>query len=422
MTPFLQQLARSRSVNGQRGIYSVCSAHPYVLEAAMRRHLSADGPLLVEATCNQVNQFGGYTGMKPGDFRELLHRIAVRAGFSRNRLLLGGDHLGPFPWQHLPADQAMSNACEMVSLFVHEGYRKIHLDASMACADDRHPLPNIVIAERAAKLCAAAEQTDQRDELVYIIGTEVPTPGGSGEETEFSVTTPDDAEQALRVHRQAFSTAGLDHAWNRVIALVVQPGVEFGNESVEDYEPEKAALLSALLERHPGLVFEAHSTDYQRPQGLAALVRDGFSILKVGPALTYAMRQALFALAVIEDECVSPGQKSNLRQRIEDVMVKNPGYWQKHYPGSADEQHRLRVHSYSDRIRYYWNDPEVKAAVESLLANLECCGIPETLLSDYLPVQYQKVRGGTLENKVLPLVFDTVAEMLEPYIAACRVG
>ena len=420
MSSFLQQLPLSRTVHDQRGIYSVCSAHSYVLEAAMRRHLSTAGPLLIEATSNQVNQFGGYTGMRPADFRVLVHSVAARVRFPEKRILLGGDHLGPFPWQHLTAREAMANACEMVSLYAREGYSKIHLDASMPCADDPHPLPDNIIAERAAQLCAAAEAGRTNNDLVYIIGTEVPTPGGTAAESELSVTAVDSAEKALTLHQQAFAAAKLDHAWQRVIALVVQPGVEFGNESVHDYEPAKARELAALLNRHSGLVFEAHSTDYQRPQALSALVRDGFAILKVGPALTYAMRQALFALAEIENECTPSSKTSRLREQLDEIMLRNPDHWKKHYPGTADEQHRLRVHSYSDRIRYYWNYPEVKRATEALIANLEHSRIPVTLLSDYLPLQYGKVRAGALENRPLPLIFDAIGNALDPYIAACQ--
>jgi D-tagatose-1,6-bisphosphate aldolase subunit GatZ/KbaZ len=422
MSTYLLQLANSRTSARPLGIYSVCSAHPWVLEAAMRRHLTASGPLLIEATCNQVNQFGGYTGMQPGDFRELVHTIARKVGFPTDRILLGGDHLGPYPWQHLPAEVAMQHACTMVSLFVRQGYGKIHLDASMPCADDPHPLPDHIIAERAARLCAAAEAAAEKISPVYIIGTEVPTPGGALEDEKLAVTPPEAANEALELHRRAFAAAGLEAAWPRVIALVVQPGVEFGHDSIHDYEPSKAANLCALLAQHPGLVFEAHSTDYQLPQALSALVRDGFAILKVGPGLTYAMRQALFALAQVEEECVPSSQQSHLRACLEDVMLQHPTQWQKHYPGTPDEQRRLRVHSYSDRIRYYWTNPAVQQAVDTLIQNLDKTGIPETMLSDYLPAQYSKIRNGALRNQPLALVLDAIGDALQPYIGACQQG
>jgi D-tagatose-1,6-bisphosphate aldolase subunit GatZ/KbaZ len=420
MSTFLQELARQRAPAHHKGIYSVCSAHAYVLEAAMRRHVSSPGPLLIEATCNQVNQSGGYTGMKPGDFRNLVHGVASRAGFPVGRILLGGDHLGPFPWQHLPASRAMANAREMVNLFVREGFCKIHLDASMACADDPRPLPDQIIAERAADLCAEAERSSNGAALVYVIGTEVPTPGGAFDEMQVAVTAPEAAERALQLHREAFSRRGLNRVWDRVIALVVQPGVEFTHEAVKDYEPAKAVQLVTLLGQNPGLVFEAHSTDYQRPQGLAALVRDGFVVLKVGPALTYAMRQALFALAAIEAECLPSVQRSRLPERVEEVMLEHPEHWHKHYSGTPEELHRLRIHSYSDRIRYYWAYPQVQESVETLIGNLSQLVIPETLLSDYFPAQYVKFRAGEMVSKPLALILDVIGNALDPYLAACE--
>ena len=385
----------------------------------MERYRSEPGPLLIEATCNQVNQAGGYTGMTPADFRDLVHRLATQRSFPQERILLGGDHLGPFPWQDLAAEAAMENACILVREFVRAGYTKIHLDASMACSDDPRRLPDEVIADRAAQLCTVAESAAEGSQPVYVIGTEVPTPGGAAEAMEMQVTSVEAAEAALEAHRRAFSRSGLDAAWERVIALVVQPGVEFGNDTVEDYNPKRARELAAVLNQHPQLVFEAHSTDYQNPESLAALVRDGFAILKVGPGLTYAMRQALFALAAIEEECLPPAQRSGLRQHVESAMLARPEWWRKHYTGTAEEQRRLRAYSYSDRIRYYWMQDDVRRAVDHLMTNFADRKIDETLLSDFLPLQYMRVRAGLVPNRALSLIFDAIGCALTPYLAAC---
>ncbi len=61
------------------GICSVCSAHPLVIEAALRFDLNSGRMVLIEATSNQVNQFGGYTGMKPADFRDYVNAIAAKS-------------------------------------------------------------------------------------------------------------------------------------------------------------------------------------------------------------------------------------------------------------------------------------------------------------------------------------------------------
>jgi D-tagatose-1,6-bisphosphate aldolase subunit GatZ/KbaZ len=413
-----------RASRGQAGICSVCSAHPWVIEAAMRQALADDAHLLLEATSNQVNQLGGYTGMTPAMFREYVYGIARELSFDTGRLILGGDHLGPNPWQHLDAATAMQNAVEMVREYVEAGFTKIHLDASMRCADDPAIVPDAVMAERAAALCSASEAARKRLNLppvVYVIGTEVPTPGGATHSLDgLAVTTCDAVEQTLAVHRKAFHEAGLDSAWERVIAVVVQPGVEFDHDSVVDYDAAKAAHLQSFLKAHPELVMEAHSSDYQKPDAYVELIRDGFAILKVGPALTFALREALYSLAAIERELVPEMGQSLLTKTIEATMLAHPKDWQKYYHGSEAEQRLLRTYSYSDRLRYYWRFPEVEAAVSRLIRNLQRRETPETLLSQHCPRQYDEVRVGRLRNDPKELVIASVRTVLGVYSRACR--
>ena len=408
---------------GKRGIYSVCSAHPWVIEAAMRQALADDSHLLLEATSNQVNQAGGYTGMTPLLFREYVYGIARDSGFDCARLILGGDHLGPNPWQSLDAATAMQNAVEMVRQYVEAGFTKIHLDASMRCADDPAVVPNAVMAKRAAALCSAAEAARERlglGPVVYVIGTEVPTPGGATHALdELAVTTCDAVEQTLEVHREAFHDAGLDAAWERAIAVVVQPGVEFDHDSVVDYDAAKAAHLQSFLRAHPELVMEAHSSDYQRPDAYVELIRDGFAILKVGPALTFVLREALYSLAAIERELVPEAKRSLLPETMEATMLAHPKDWQRYYHGSDEQQRLLRTYSYSDRLRYYWRFPEVEAAVARLIRNLRQTPIPETLLSQHCPRQYDEVRAGRLRNDPKELAIASVRTVLGVYAKAC---
>jgi D-tagatose-1,6-bisphosphate aldolase subunit GatZ/KbaZ len=404
------------------GIYSLCSAHPRVIEAAMHEARVRDTPLLIEATCNQVNQFGGYTGMTPADFRVFVHAIADRIGLTHERVWLGGDHLGPNVWQKEPADAAMAKADVLVDQYVSAGFRKIHLDCSMACADDPTPVPEATIASRAARLARIAESAWERaggEAPVYVIGTEVPIPGGAAEElAQLTVTSPASVELTIETHRQAFAAAGLDAAWSRVIALVVQPGVEFDLHKVVDYRPEKARALTASLARHPQFVFEAHSTDYQTPENLEALVRDHFAILKVGPGATFALRETLWALAAIESEMPGIAQPSGLREVTLRVMRENPAQWRGHYHDAANESLDL-AYSLSDRIRYYWPHPEVVRACDRLLDNLRSRPAPLTLVSQYLPRQYAAIRSHEIEPGVDALLQDGVAESIRPYLRAC---
>ena len=371
----LSHVVREQKRGVARGIASVCSAHPLVLRAAFEQALADGTSVLVESTSNQVNQEGGYTGVKPAGFVAFATRLALETGLPRERLVLGGDHLGPHPWAALAASKAMERALEMVRQYVRAGYAKIHLDASMRCADDpAGALADSVAAERTAELAAAAE-TAAADRPaatplpVYVIGTEVPTPGGQTSDHEGPIPTRvEDARRSLELTRAAFARRGLDAAWQRVLAQVVQPGVEFGDDAVHRYRREAALELRAFSESQERLVFEAHSTDYQTEEALRALVEDHFAVLKVGPELTFALREALFALESIERELLgrrAPERLSGMRQALERAMGDDPRHWQSYY-GQADEDTlRLRrAFSLSDRARYYWPVPEVQEAVE----------------------------------------------------------
>ncbi|MFZ1179923.1 MAG: D-tagatose-bisphosphate aldolase, class II, non-catalytic subunit [Herbaspirillum sp.] len=418
----LRQLPALRRAGRIGGMYAVCSAHPLVLEAALDKALRDKTPALIEATSNQVNQFGGYTGMTPADFKRCVFDIADRIGFPRDRVLLGGDHLGPNTWQHLSADEAMQHAQTLVADYARAGFCKIHLDASIRCADDPASLTDETIAGRAARLCLAAEQAWPvgGSAPVYIIGTEVPTPGGAREALErIRVTSRHDADTSLEWHRQAFAGLKLEDAWQRVIGLVVQPGVEFDHLSVVDYQASLASSLSGLLDTHAGIVFEAHSTDYQTPSALRDLVRNGFAILKVGPGLSFALREAVYGLAAIECLLVPAASRSNMLETLERNMLARPQHWQSYCHGDAAMQRLLRHYSYSDRIRYYWPEPEVETAFRILLSNLERVAIPEPLLSQYFPDQYQKLRQRTLDGSARSLLIDRIQQAIEPYARAC---
>jgi D-tagatose-1,6-bisphosphate aldolase subunit GatZ/KbaZ len=411
---------------GERiGLTSVCSAHPLVIEATLRHALATDQPIaLVEATSNQVNQDGGYTGMVPADFRDFVREIAGHVGFPLDRLVLGGDHLGPNAWTALPAAEAMEKAEVLVADYVRAGFRKIHLDCSMSCADDPVPLPETTVADRAARLARSAEDAfsgEADDAPVYVIGTEVPVPGGAAEDLEeLAVTTPEAAIATVDMHRDLFRDRGLSAAWDRVIATVVQPGVEFDHDKVVEYRPERATALSRAIEPVDHLVFEAHSTDYQTAAGLAALVRDHFAILKVGPGVTFALREALWALDAIEAELVEPERRAGLRRITLERMHAEPKNWRKYYHETGEALDLQLQYSLSDRIRYYWPDPAIAAAQERLFANLRQAPLPLALVSQYLPLAYAAARAGRASFDPAELVMAHVGATLDAYHGACH--
>jgi D-tagatose-1,6-bisphosphate aldolase subunit GatZ/KbaZ len=408
-----------------QGIASICSAHPTVLWASLLHAKENRAPLLVETTCNQVNQFGGYTGMKPIDFVKYIGQMADRVDYPREGLILGGDHLGPEVWRDENAGTAMDKACSLVRDYVRAGFLKIHLDASMKLGDDPDgPLQKEIAASRAADLAQVAEEAYTARGFGgaprYVIGTEVPVPGGASEvEDHVRVTQVADAADTLEISCQAFYARNLESAWDRVIAMVVQPGVEFGSGFVQEYDRVAAASLSRFIETK-ALVYEAHSTDYQTQDCLRQMVEDHFAILKVGPALTYAYREAVYALAMIENALFLQGECSDLIEVLDQVMLANPVHWQKYYPGDPTAQRFARQYSFSDRSRYYWPAPEVQAALEKLHHNLGAKPLPLSLISQYAPEQYRRIRCGQLLNQPGKIVQDRIMGVLRDYRKATQ--
>lgn len=427
----LQQILKSGGPGVACGVPSYCTANRQVLTAILRDAAKTCKTVLIEATANQVNQFGGYTGMAPSDFAAFIRSIAQETGCDMRQIILGGDHLGPLTFAHDLEGAAMAKAEELVRAYVLAGFSKIHLDTSMRVAGDPEgALDKRVVAERGAHLCRSAEtaylayRQEHPDALrpVYVIGSEVPIPGGATEQEErVSVTDPADCEETIEIYRETFYSCGLEEAWNAVIAIVAQPGVEFGDDMVFPYDSPKAAPLTAILKKYPRLVFEGHSTDYQPAQCLANMVRDGIGILKVGPALTFALRKALFALSYIEMEMIPDSiQRANFPTVLEQEMLLRPADWDNYYHGDAETLRLARAYSLSDRARYYLGCPAVSAAIAKLQQNINQLYIPLGLLRQHFPCAIETQAHGSISDNFTKLLESTVMETVEQYIRAAN--
>ncbi len=431
MSDLLRDMIAKRKEGIICGVPSYCTANELVIESVLKQAKRFDDSILIEATANQVNQFGGYTGMKPADYREFVYEIADRIGFPRENVVLGGDHLGPLTWVDEDEASAMDKAEELVRLFVAAGYKKIHLDTSMRLASDPtdEMLSDETIAARGARLYAACEEEYQKlleknpeeKRPVYIIGSEVPIPGGAQEEEDsISVTKPAAVEKTLAAYKEQFEKVGMGDAFENIIGIVVQPGVEFGDDTVFHYNRVNAAELTAAMKKYDGVVMEGHSTDYQSPAGLKEMVEDGIAILKVGPALTFALRDGIFALSAIEKVMLPEEKQVKFEDVLEKVMMENPGNWQKHYHGNDKELYIKRKYSFSDRCRYYFALPEIQEAIAKLIENIDSVDIPLGLLHQYMPLQYVKVRDGKLAKEGKALLLDSVNEITETYNYATK--
>ncbi|MDR0718134.1 MAG: class II D-tagatose-bisphosphate aldolase, non-catalytic subunit [Treponema sp.] len=428
---YLKKMAKDWHGGTVYGIMSACTASPLCIEAAMLASKKKGLPVLVEATSNQVNQFGGYTGMRPADYFSFVKTIAEKAGMPMENVILGGDHLGPQPFKNEAEGAAMKKAEDLVYEYAAAGFSKIHLDTSMRLAsDDRGArLPDEIIAERALRLAQSAvagfkEYKSRCREArmpVFVIGSEVPVPGGSQEAAEgIEITKPEDLDATVNAFKSAFVKNGLDEVWDNVIGVVVQPGVEFGDTELHLYNPEKAKRLLDSIRKYAPIVFEGHSTDYQTPLCLKHMVHDGICILKVGPGLTFYQREAIFALSAIEKELLQKTGKafSAFPEVLEKSMLDNPTDWEKYYHGTPEEQYLKRKYSYSDRCRYYLPQPEVVKALEALIANLSGLDIPITVLSQFMPIQAFKVRTGEIGKDPHSLIISRITDLIDEYLFA----
>ena len=76
MVEVLRDIIRRNRAGAAVAIPSVCSAHPDVLRASLALAAQLDRHIVIEATSNQVNQDGGYTGMTPVDFIQFVNALA----------------------------------------------------------------------------------------------------------------------------------------------------------------------------------------------------------------------------------------------------------------------------------------------------------------------------------------------------------
>jgi D-tagatose-1,6-bisphosphate aldolase subunit GatZ/KbaZ len=407
-----------RNRSGQPvAIPSVCTAHPQVLLACLRRAAQLGQPLVVEATSNQVNQDGGYTGMRPADFITFVTVQAENAQFPLTSLIFGGDHLGPQAWRKQPAAEAMTKARTMIDDYVKAGFQKIHLDCSEGCAGEPGQVGDAIAAARAADLAqVAVAACDDPRSILFVIGTEVPPPGGArmDEAGDIPPTTPQSALATLKAHRDAFISAGLEPFLSQIGGLVVQPGVEFSPMHVHHLPLARDPGLLGVLADWPNLCLEAHSTDYQHPEAFHRLAELGFAFQKVGPALTFAFREAIYALDALA-HMAGWTHASPLPEVMEALMLANPGHWQAHYHAEAGDLRVQRQFGLADRIRYYWPAPVAQSAVHDLLTVLQGHPLPVTMLSQAFPPTTIARAAESGPITAQSLIDATVSLALDPY-------
>ncbi len=417
MSEILRDIIRRNRAGENIAIPSVCSAHPDVLRASLMLARDLAQPLVIEATSNQVNQDGGYTGQRPAEFIASVRQLATEIGLPPAHLIFGGDHLGPQVWRAGSADDAMAKARVMIADYVRAGFTKIHLDCSEGCAGEPAQLGDEVTALRAADLAAVAlNAAPDPAALLFVIGTEVPPPGGArmDETGEIAPTTPASARATLSAHEKAFQSAGIAGALGQIGGLVVQPGVEFSPMHVHALPMMRDPELVAVLDDWPGVCLEAHSTDYQMPAVFPRLCELGFAFLKVGPALTFANRRAIYGLDELAGQ-MGWREGPSVPAVMEALMLAAPMHWQAHYHAAGGDLQVQRHFGLADRIRYYWPQTGAQSAIDALMRSLAGRDLPDPMLQQAFSRQViaaARRMGGPLPQA---LILAEVQSALRPY-------
>jgi D-tagatose-1,6-bisphosphate aldolase subunit GatZ/KbaZ len=119
--------------------------------------------------------------MTPRDYQIFVTEIAKQMDFTKEQLIFGGDHLGPGVWKNEPAAAAPEKSGKLIQDYVNAGFTKLHLDTSMKLGGDfEGALETELIARRVEMLAKYAEEAaEDSGRIRYVIGTEVPPPGGA---------------------------------------------------------------------------------------------------------------------------------------------------------------------------------------------------------------------------------------------------
>jgi len=426
-TSCLIDIMKANCKGERKGIYMVRSQNPTVLEAYFNQALADGAPVLIEISADilDLRRQGGK--ISPEDFIKKAKHIAVKTGFPRERLFLGINDLSPSLWQDGSDESALQKACEFISGLVGLGFNKLGIHAGNLRKGDNvyGTLAQEKSIARETALYQAAEQAavDLPDEEkpVYVINA---CPGQviGGAEDQGRAASRKDVENAVNRFAQIAAAAGLPEMKKRLLAVRASPGSGFDSEKVIPFDSSLIKEMGGCGHGGHPVALEVQQADFQPQTVLNQLVDSHFAFLSVGSELTYVMREALFSLAVMENETMigKPGvYLSNFIIELDRAMQSAPQVWEKYYLGNGFEQLVARKYSLFDRSRFFLEDKEVRKMKKRLYDNLVAHPVPLTVLRQFMPRQYERVAAGELENEPKALVMDAVRYVLRKYSRAC---
>ena len=341
--------------NLNKPLPSFCTSNFEVLNFLMIYSKIHKLPVLIECTSNQVNQYGGYTKLKPINFYKKIMNLKNKFKLKKENVLIGADHLGPLPWKHLDEKKALKNAIKLFKDCINAKFNKIHIDTGIKLKKDSS-LSKKIIIERCKKIYNSVNKK-KLNHIKFVFGTEVPVAGGGGGNKMLLTSLKaikKDIEEYKKI-RKRFS-------------LVVEPGLNFTNNKVYKLNM-KNFKQKYILSKKDKFSFEAHSTDFQQYKSLKKLVKNNFLYLKIGPELTFNFMKAVLYMQSLEKKFFN-GRKSNIQNNISSIMDKKKIYWKNYYKGKKKVIENLKFNSFLDRSRYYWNEKKIIQSLSILKKNI----------------------------------------------------
>ena len=387
---------------------SFCSSNFDVLKSIMIFAKYQNFPVLIESTSNQVNQYGGYSGLKPFQFEKKIRRLAKFIKLNNKSLMIGGDHLGPLPWKDLDEATAMKNSKKLVKDCLKAKYKKIHIDTAIICRGEKK-IDRHTVIQRCDEILSVFSKKDF-DNVFLVIGTEVPFAGG-GHTIKSSPTTFESIKEEIDLYSTILKK-------KKKFALVIEPGIGFGNFSVIQAKLKNFGKR-LIFSKKNNFVYEAHSSDYQKISSLKKLVKNNFKFLKIGPELTYFYAKSIFKMEEFEKK-IYKNNFSNIKNIILKEMKNNNSYWIDYYKAKKKKLDNLKFNSYLDRLRYYWSSKNILNSKKKLFININKINKKKFIrYTDFKKKDFILKEKLKLNNSEF-IIYKSIEPILKRYYSACK--
>ena len=388
---------------------SFCTANEEVIKIILLYCKIYNLPCLIECTSNQVNQFGGYIKKTPKEFSNLIFKIARTIKLNKKNIFLGGDHLGPLPWNNKNSNLAIKNSIELINNYISNKFCKIHIDTSVQCKNDK--VFNSQIKFDRTKKILKKIKLKKKSNIFYVVGSEVPI-SGSDKKKLLKPTSI----YTIKKDSNIFSELLFKKSCKKKnFGLVIEVGMKYMDKYIQ-----KPNLKNFLQKKNFSLknnfIYEAHSTDFQSINTLKKLVNNNFKFLKVGPELTYLYSRSLLLMQKIEKHFIEKN-KSNFNENLIQEMLKNNKYWINFYEKNNYNQF---LNSKYDRSRYYLGTKKVKNSIGKLRLNINNLNLTK-LIKKFTHTSSNtilKLKKNKLNNfEILNFIF--ISRSLAKYYRAC---